>query len=62
MVIGGIVLIVLAALWLLRGIAVMFSTVGAEQAGSVVGLLLGLLVLVAGVVVLRRGLARRRLS
>lgn len=61
-VIGGIVLIVLAGIWLLRGILYVLVTTGPTQGGAVVGVILAALLLTAGITVLRRGLARRRLS
>lgn len=63
MVIGGIVLIVLAALWLLRGIPfVLTANDPLTTGGGIAGLILGALVLTAGIVLLKRGMARREPS
>jgi hypothetical protein len=61
-VLGGIVLIVLAGIWLLRGILTVLVTTGPTQGGAVTGVVLAGLLLTVGITVLRRGLARREPS
>jgi hypothetical protein len=61
-VLGGIVLIVLAGIWLLRGILTVLVTTGPTQGGAVTGVIFAALLLTVGISVLRRGLARREPS
>jgi hypothetical protein len=49
-VLGGIVLIVLAGIWLLRGILTVLVTTGPTQGGAVTGVVLAGLLLTVGII------------